>query len=278
MKLIEYHNLRSFFLKIFPVIENNFISHYLFYLATDRLMRGKEEIYYGCTIQTNNVVDIIYMHTKQRHYFFGMSENKQAVDLLSNSLLSEHFNGDSTLFGSTFIIDNFIENRKFNYKNIKYRYYMSLKSYSLDKEKIFGDLHLAQEKDYDLLAPLELAFYKEEFEGNGVQEEEDVLRQLKNAIELQFVYYWTFEDQITTLISVSKLPGNIIYIPSIYTKPDFRCKGISKSALGKLIFDFFNSGTLEIGLNVKVSNRSAIRLFKSLGMNIIYETGIYQAN
>ena len=239
-------------------------------------MQGKEEIYYACTILVNDKVDIIYMHTIQGHYFFGMSENKKAIALLSKSLPFEHFNEDSTLFGSTFIIDHFIENRNFNYKNIRHRYYMSLKSCSLETENIIGDIHLAQEKDYDLLVPLELAFYKEEFEGKGLQKEGDVLSKLKNAIGLKFIYYWNLEDQITTLISVSKLPGNKIYIPNIYTKPDFRNKGISKSALGKLIVEFFDSGILEIGLNVKVSNNSAIRLFKSLGMDIIYQTGIYQ--
>jgi len=276
MKLIEHQNLNSFLRDIIPVIESNFISHYLLYLAKNRLIQERERIYYGCTILVKDKVDIIYMHTNNGHYFFGMSKNEQAVALLSKDLPFEHFKDDSTLFGSTFIIDHFIKNRNLKYKNIKHRNYMSLKSYSLDSKSMIGNLHLAQEKDYDLLVPLQLAFYKEEFEGKGLQKEEDILNNLRNTIKLKCIYYCKLEKQITTLISVSKLPKNKIYISNIYTKPDFRHKGISKSALGKLMVNFLDSGVLEIGLNVKVSNNYAIRLFKSLGMDIIYQTGIYQ--
>ncbi len=73
-----------------------------------------------------------------------------------------------------------------------------------------------------------------------------------------------------------KFPGKRIYIPSIYTIPNFRKKGISKSAFGTLIKILLDLDYKEIGLNVKAKNEEAIGLFSSLGMKRIYETGIYK--
>jgi ribosomal protein S18 acetylase RimI-like enzyme len=180
------------------------------------------------------------------------------------------------LQGSTFIIDNFIFNKKLNFKNIRHRFYMSLTACNFKNLNIEGELLMANENDYDYLVSLVIEFYIEEFEGKGVQTEEKICSDLKKSLQADGIYYWKVQNIITTLISTTKLPGQKIYIANIYTSPKFRNKGFSKLALGTLLNELFDSGNIEIGLNVKVSNKAAIGLFSSIGMRKIYETGIYE--
>lgn len=279
MELIEYRDINSFLQDIIQVIEDNFISHYLLFEASERLLNGEEEIYYGCTVQDKQAIEIIYMYTNQSHYFFGTTENKLAVDLLSQRLPTEQFNSDLALFGNIFIIAHLIETKKLNFQNIRHRHYMSLKSCAFNKENVKGRLYLAQENDYYSLVPLILGFYREEFDGKGLQPEESILSNFKSTLlsnSGSYCWYWKTSERITTLISIQELPGERIYIYNIYTTPEFRNKGISKVALGALLIELLNSGNIEIGLNVKVTNETAIGLFSSLGMKKIYETGIYK--
>lgn len=276
MELIRYYNRIEFLRDINPCIDENFISHYLLFEATNRLFNRKEVFYFGCTVKSVYSIEIIYFQTNMGHYFFGTTKNKLAIDKLLEAISIEQFDKDSNLFGYTFIIDSFINKNRFRFKNIRHRYYMSLKPCNLDIKNVEGKLCRANEHDYEALVPLILGFYNEEFEGNGAQTDEKVSSDFKNGLKAKGTYYWKIDNQITTLINTMKFPGERIYIPSIYTIPNFRKKGISKSAFGTLIKILLDLDYKEIGLNVKAKNEEAIGLFSSLGMKRIYETGIYK--
>lgn len=276
MNLIEYQNTIEFLRDIYPFIENNFISHYLLFETTDRLIHRSEAIQYCCTIKNKLNIEVIYIQTNRGFYFYGNTKSKLAVNHLSERISREQFFSDVQLQGSTFIIENFIKDKHLNFRNIRHRYYMSLKSFILENQILKGNLLMANEKDYDTLISLMLDFYNEEFEGKGVQTVEQISSSFKEALQSDGIYYWKLENHITTIISTAILPGHKIYIPNIYTSPMYRNKGISKIALGTLLTELFDSGNIEIGLNVKVSNKAAIGLFSSLGMKKIYETGIYE--
>ncbi len=275
MKLIEYPNPSILLQDAISVIDENFVSHYLLFESTDRIINGKEDLYYGCSIKNDNNIEIIYLHTEGAHYFFGKTNNIDAVNLLAKSLIEEKLNG-TILFGSTFIIDNLTKLKKLNVQKTRNRNYMSLNSYIPNDTDIPGELLIAREQDYDLLTQLRLEFYTEEFGGKGVQTNEKILSEFQKNLQSGDIYYYKADNQITTLISITRLPANQIYLPYIFTNHEFRRKGISKKALGILFQKLFNSGITEIGLNVKVSNTKAIGLFSSLGMKKIYETAIYE--
>lgn len=276
MELIEYQNPTEFLQDIFPFIEENFISHYLLFETTDRLIHREEDIYYCCTVKNKSNIEIIYIHTNRGYYFYGNTQNELAVNRLSERISSEQFDNESMLQGSTFIIDNFIHNKGLNFKNIRHRFYMSLKTCNFEIKNIEGGLFMANENDYDSLVSLMLGFYNEEFEGKGIQTEEKICSDFKRGLQKDGTYYLKVKNKITTMISTTKLPGQKIYIPNIYTSPKFRNRGFSKFVLGTLLTELFDSGNIEIGLNVKVSNKAAIGLFSSMGMRKIYETGVYE--
>jgi ribosomal protein S18 acetylase RimI-like enzyme len=276
MKLIEYDNLTTLLQDIFPVIDNNFISHYLLFELTDRVINGGENVFYGCTVKNENTTEIIYLHTERGHYFFGMTNDKSAIKLLSNIFIKRQFTIDAILFGSVFIIDNISTEKNLNLKKTRHRYYMSLKAFTLNENNNNNNLFTATEKDFNLLAPLRIGFYREEFEGEGLQTDVKILSDFKQNLNSGDIFYWKQNNRVTTLISLTRLPEDRIYIPFIYTLPAYRAKGISKLALSVLLNNLFNSGIIEIGLNVKVSNTNALNLFSSLGMAKIYETGIYE--
>jgi ribosomal protein S18 acetylase RimI-like enzyme len=275
MKLIEYSNPSILLQDAISVIDENFVSHYLLFESTDRIIHGKENLYYGCSIKNENAIEIIYLHTEGAHYLFGKTNNINAVNLLANSLREEKLIG-TILFGNTFIIDNLIKVKGLNVQKTRNRNYMSLISAINNDTNILGELFIAKEQDYDLLAQLRLEFYNEEFEKKGVQTNEKILSEFKENLQSGDIYYYKIDNQITTLISITRLPENRIYLPYIFTNQEFRGKGISKKACGILFQKLFSSGITEIGLNVKVSNINAIGLFSSLGMKKIYETAIYE--
>jgi hypothetical protein len=128
MKLIEYDNPAILLQDIFPIIEENFISHYLLFETSDRIIHGEEDIYYGCTVNSKNTIEIIYLHTVRGHYFYGNTNNQSAVKLFSDFLTKERFSKDTILLGSVFIINCFINEKNLNLKKTRQRYYMSLKS------------------------------------------------------------------------------------------------------------------------------------------------------
>jgi len=275
MKLIEYPNASILLQDTMSVIDENFISHYLLFESTDRIIHGKEDLYCGCSVKNNRAIEIIYLHTKGAHYFFGKTNNIDAVNLLANSLREEKLIG-TILFGSTFIIDNLLKFKRLNVQKTRNRNYMSLTYSFRTNTNIPGILLVAEKKDYEILAKLRLEFYNEEFGGKGVQTNENILKEFRENLQSGDIYYNKVENQITTLISITRLPKNRIYLPYIYTNQKFRRKGITKNACEILFQKLFSSGITEIGLNVKVSNSKAIGLFNSLGMNKIYETAIYE--
>jgi ribosomal protein S18 acetylase RimI-like enzyme len=276
MKLIEYQNPTEFLQDIFPFLEDNFISHYLLFETTDRLIHREEDVYYCCTVKINLKIEIIYIHTNIGHYFYGNTQTEIAVNRLSEKISSEQFDNESILQGSTFIINNFILDKGLNFKNIRHRFYMSLKTCNFKIKITEGELLMANESDYDSLVSLMRGFYIEEFEGKGIQTEEKICSDFKRGLQEDGTYYLKVKNKITTMISTTRLPGQKIYIPNIYTSPKFRNRGFSKFALGTLLTELLDSGNIEIGLNVKVSNLAAIGLFRSMGMRKIYETGVYE--
>jgi len=276
MELIEYQNPTEFFQDISLFIKENFISHYLLFKTIDRILKRQEDIYYCCTVKNKLNIEIIYIYTNRGYFFYGNTQSKLAVNLLSKRITKEQFGNESMLFGNTFIIDIFIHDKGLIFKNIRHRFYMSLKTCNYENKKIEGELFIANELDYDSLVPLKIEFYNEEFEGKGSQTEEEIRTNFKMELQTDGTYYLKVNNQITTMISATTLPGQKIYISSIYTSPNFRYKGFSKFALGTLLNELFDSGNTEIGLNVKVSNKDAIGLFSSLGMIKIYETGFYE--
>jgi len=276
MELVKYLNLNEFFQDISPFIESNFISHFQLFETIDRLANRDEEIINLWNVKNGLEIEIIYLHTNRGHYFYGTTINKLAVKKLSDSIQTNNFVKDTILYGYSFIIENLIKEKKLKCNNNRNRYYMSINSCNININKVDGKIYEAKEQDYNLLLPLMIDFYQEEFEDKGIQTIEKVSLNFKKSLQTNGIYYWKIENQITSLISTTILPCSKVYIPNIYTIPKFRLKGISKTVLGSLLNIFFDKGFIEVGLNVRINNEPAIGLFNSLGMKIIYETGIYE--
>lgn len=277
MKLIQYKYTNEFLKDIYPYVIKNIISHLVLFETIERIVNGSEKIEIAFTVKKDEAIEIIYLHTGVMHYFLGNPTREASILLLEERLSKDHFSEKSILYGNATLIDKILRKIGLSYVNHRHRYHMTCTKNPNNNGIQNENLNTAEVKDFNFLAPLKLKFYDEEFEGKGFQTKEMVLNEFKNDLQSEGTFYWLHEGQISTLIDISILPEEKILISNIYTLPEFRKRGISKIALATLMTQLFHDGNIEIGLNVKTSNKSAINLFNSLGFERIYDTGYYLA-
>lgn len=278
MKLIQYKCTKEFLKDIYPYVIKNIISHFALFETIERILKGSEIIKIAFTVKKDEAIEIIYLHTGVMHYFLGNPTQEASILLLEKRLSKDRFTEKSIFYGNVTLIDEILRKIGLSYVNHRHRYHMSCTKNSNNIGIQNENLNTAEVKDFDFLAPLKLNFYDEEFEGKGFQTKEMVLNEFKNSLQSEGTFYWLHKGQISTLIGISLLPEEKILISNIYTLPEFRKSGISKVALATLMTQLFHDGNVEVGLNVKTSNKSAINLFNSLGFERIYETGYYEKN
>ena len=78
---------------------------------------------------------------------------------------------------------------------------------------------------------------------------------------------FTEEGELASLAFVQDETMNAVLIGGVYTKSEFRGQGYAKSCLSKMINRLLLKYRI-VGLTVRVSNRPAINLYRSLGFNV----------
>ena len=126
-----------------------------------------------------------------------------------------------------------------------------------------------KKKDSFLLFPLEEAYLLEEVlvETSSINKQAALLN-LKKTLSTQNVFYAVYNKEIIAKVNTNAKGLYFNQIGGVYTKPQFRNKGISNYLMKHLLNNIYSLGKNAV-LYVKNDNIPALTLYKHLGFKII---------
>ncbi len=273
LKIIKYNNPDEFLEDIREYISLRYFEYFIFIKAIERVFSKREDIFKAFTIKRNTNIEIIYMWTNYHQYIFGETDNIYTIKLFISSF---DIAKETSLFGSKPLIDNILKESNLKINLVKHRLYFSS---SQVKEPLIvakGKIGIAFDSDLIEISSLGLAFYTEEFNGEGLQSDEQVVNGIISGINDEMVFYLKNENEIVSYMQVIDKRNSKLMIGSIYTKPKLRGNGYGKTLVYKLSKKLSSTENNEFGFIVNSDNLASINMFSSIGFKKIYETGIYE--
>jgi uncharacterized protein len=138
--------------------------------------------------------------------------------------------------------------------------------YSLEKSSL--KIKKAKKKDAFLLYPLEKSYLLEEvLVGTNAINQQAALLNLRKTCSTQFVFYAVSEKKIIAKVNTNGKGLEYYQIGGVYTKPEYRNRGISTLLMKILLNEIQTSGKKTV-LYVKNENKPALALYKKLGFRI----------
>lgn len=143
-----------------------------------------------------------------------------------------------------------------------------------ESEKTTFRIKKARTRDVLQLFPLEKAYRREEvLIGASEINQKAVLLNLRKTCTTQSVFYAIIGKEIIAKVNTNGKGIGYNQIGGVYTKPEFRNKGVSTYLMKVLLNGIHETGKKAV-LYVKKDNLPALALYGKLGFNIIDE---YQA-
>jgi ribosomal protein S18 acetylase RimI-like enzyme len=199
----------------------------------------------------NQAFDELFKQSNQR--FFSLLGPKATIDAMIHPILharkkAVHFRVEY----KTLCLD-----QDYGLSNIKIKTNEKLKENFVLKRLFVSDL----EKILDL----QIAYEKEEVLIPGHRLNPGFTeKQLRQALKIQHMYGLFYKKTLVSKVSTNSLGHNFDQIGGVYTKPEFRNKGLASYLMYYLIEDIF-SRNKGLSLFVKTKNASALALYDKLG-------------
>lgn len=149
------------------------------------------------------------------------------------------------------------------------------KSTIFEIEKIFFKIKKAKKRDALQLFPLEKEYLLEEvLIGASELNQRAALLNLQKTCDTQIVFYALSGKKIIAKVNTNGKGIGYNQIGGVYTKPEFRNRGVSTNIMKILLNEIHISGRKAV-LYVKKNNKPALALYRKLGFHIIDEYMAY---
>jgi hypothetical protein len=138
----------------------------------------------------------------------------------------------------------------------------------LDPKIPSGRLLRGRARDASPLFPLQEGYEKEEVLLNPDHfNAQKSLKSFRRNLEEQITYYYTVEGLPVAKASTNAMGYRWCQLGGVYTLPEFRCRGIGRIVVGKLLRELDRLGYRSV-LFVKTENAAAINLYEKLGFQV----------
>ncbi len=148
---------------------------------------------------------------------------------------------------------------------IEYVLLMKTMEYKYQLDKALFKTKRASKKNADLLFNLEKEYLREEvMVGTSELNQHAVLLNLRKTCGSQIVYYAAAGSEVIAKVNTNGLGINYNQIGGVFTRQEFRKRGISTYLMQTLLNEIYYSGKNAV-LYVKKENSAALSLYKNLG-------------
>jgi RimJ/RimL family protein N-acetyltransferase len=122
------------------------------------------------------------------------------------------------------------------------------------------------ESDYSQWKPLRLDYLKEEGVPNDLSDDQ-LLRVFLDKVEHKIIWGFFIEDKLVSIADLNAKALDLGQVGGVYTVPQYRQKGYSKSVMQQLLSDAKNLHAIrKLMIFTGMNNLPAQRLYESLGV------------
>lgn len=171
------------------------------------------------------------------------------------------------------LLISYLKPQNYDYTEYFYLYKKLAKIPHLSKNVFLADVN-----DIDDLVDLQKAYLIEEV----ISADCDISfyfveMMLEDIILKQGLFYYKKDGEFITKANVNSIGFKSLQLGGVFTKPEYRGKGLAKKTINKLI-DYYSDDYQILGLFVKKKNPAANKLYKNLGFKNLDNYSIIYIN
>jgi GNAT superfamily N-acetyltransferase len=266
---IKFNNPTEFLEHNSERLSEQYFEHYHLNSLFESLKNGDGQLFDVYNVVGEDGTDILVVWADISYYIYATKWNDKAVEIVAESIDIENFD-IVVLRGHKDLINEVINFKKLKTKLINDRIIYDCEIINKPNTKN-GELIVATEKNFTEILELNLGYYHEDFNGQGTQTDEEILRSVQMGIYERTIFAWKVDDKMTSSLRIINHDTQNVMIGALFTSKEHRKKGFASDLLQSATSEILKSGVKKCGLLTERENIGSNNAVKSANYIEKYE-------
>lgn len=251
-------------------LNERYFEHFHINSRLQDLVKGHGNLFDLYNIVDQDHTNVMALWTDNIYYLYADNWNKMAITVISNSLNIDEYE-INLLRGQKYLIEDIVKNKNLKGEILNDRIIYDCQEATGNNPEIKGKLLLGNQKNYEEILKLNLEYYKEDFEGQGVKSNSQVEISVLSGIQEKSIYTWEVDEEIVSTLRVINNDQKNKMIGGMYTSKKYRKKGYASELLKSATNHMLKNGGEKCGLLTERSNIGSNKAVNSAKYQKRYE-------